>query len=145
MRSSPPQTDLGPVEDGGEGDAEPLSADLQEDPGTKTALMQLAQKYKGLAIVWEHRYYGKSVPFVQVRHSSNKYGETCRLIYPQNKTVKSVEDMDAHQWSFLSLDQALEDVVTFANNFKLPSDAPAASRVKAPDALHASKTPYGVS
>jgi hypothetical protein len=50
--------------------------------------------------------------------------------------------MNAHQWSFLSLDQALEDVVIFANNFTLPPDAPAASRVKAPDALHASKTPY---
>jgi hypothetical protein len=26
--------------------------------------MALARKYKGLAILWEHRYYGKSVPFL---------------------------------------------------------------------------------
>lgn len=29
----------------------------------KSAVMRLAERYKGLAILWEHRYYGVSLPF----------------------------------------------------------------------------------
>ena len=28
-----------------------------------SATMQLAKRYNGLAILWEHRYYGDSLPF----------------------------------------------------------------------------------
>jgi hypothetical protein len=51
-------------------------------------------------------------------------------------------DLDGRQWSFHTVDQALEDVVVFANTFKLPSKAGAASKLKSPDALQASKTPW---
>jgi hypothetical protein len=65
------------VEDLGETDAEPFSKDLSEAPGTKSAVMQLAAKYHGIGIVWEHRYYGQSVPFVQVLFLFlKKYDET---------------------------------------------------------------------
>jgi hypothetical protein len=59
---------IGPVivQDIGEDDAEGFTTFLQEPQGIKTAVMQLAEKYHGIGLVWEHRYYGKSVPFVQV-------------------------------------------------------------------------------
>jgi hypothetical protein len=43
--------------------------------------MALARKYEGLAILWEHRYYGKSVPFLNkfpnvVRPSTHSPPET---------------------------------------------------------------------
>jgi hypothetical protein len=45
------------VYDAGEDDAS-RSIDLLLEPnGTKTAVMQLAQRYHGLAILWEHRLY----------------------------------------------------------------------------------------
>jgi hypothetical protein len=56
--------------DGGEGNGEDMALSLYEGPGQKTNGVQLAKKYKGLAIVWEHRYYGESVPFVQVNSPS---------------------------------------------------------------------------
>jgi hypothetical protein len=56
------------VLDAGEVNGENMMADLQEQPGTKTAVMQLAARYHGIGIAWEHRYYGDSVPFVQVLH-----------------------------------------------------------------------------
>jgi hypothetical protein len=34
--------------------------------------MALARRYKGVAILWEHRYYGKSVPFL------NKFSNVVR-------------------------------------------------------------------
>jgi hypothetical protein len=46
------------------------------------------------------------------------------------------------QWSFHTIDQALEDVVVFANNFSLPSNASAAGRVQGSDGLRPSKTPW---
>jgi hypothetical protein len=54
------------IQDVGEEDAEPFITFLQEGPGVQTAVMQLAQKYNGIGVVWEHRYFGESVPFVQV-------------------------------------------------------------------------------
>lgn len=35
---------------------------LQEN-GIQSSIMALAKKYKGLGILWEHRYYGESLPF----------------------------------------------------------------------------------
>jgi hypothetical protein len=53
-----------------------------------------------------------------------------------------VDKLTGKQWSYLTFEQALEDVVQFANNFQLPTSAAAAKLVKSPDALHASKTPW---
>lgn len=36
---------------------------LVETNGVKTSVMQLARKYHGIGVVWEHRYYGTSLPF----------------------------------------------------------------------------------
>jgi hypothetical protein len=50
------------VFDAGEEDASELTHFLLEPEGSKTAVMQLAQRYHGLAILLEHRYYG-GVPY----------------------------------------------------------------------------------
>jgi hypothetical protein len=110
--------------DVGEQDAEPLTSFLSEPAGVQTAVMQLAQKYHGIGVIWEHRYFGDSVPFVQ------------------DGKAASVSALTGEQWSYLTFEQALEDVVVFANNFTLPSTAAAFSKLKSPDALHASKTPF---
>jgi hypothetical protein len=59
----------------------------------------------------------------------------------QNNTI-SVADMDARQWSYHTMEQALEDVVLFAHNFQLPTFASASKHLSSPDVLHASKTPW---
>jgi hypothetical protein len=49
---------------------------------------------------------------------------------------------NATQLSFLTVEQALEDVVTFANNFTLPTSASAAGRINGSDSLRPNKTPW---
>lgn len=39
------------------------SSVLQEADGIQSSVMALTRKYNGLAILWEHRYYGESIPF----------------------------------------------------------------------------------
>lgn len=46
------------------------------------------------------------------------------------------------QWKYLTFDQALEDFVYFANNFTLPANSTASSKVSSPDGLKPSKTPW---
>jgi hypothetical protein len=60
----------------------------------------------------------------------------------QNDTVASIADLDAKQWSFHTTDQALQDVIVFANNFTLPATATALSKLKSLDALKASNAPW---
>jgi hypothetical protein len=55
------------VMDAGESNGEGFARALTENSGQRTNGVQLARKYKGLVIAWEHRYYGGSIPFVQVR------------------------------------------------------------------------------
>jgi hypothetical protein len=56
------------VFDMGENDAEIFVASyLQPGHGTASAVMELAQTYHGIGVVWEHRYFGASIPFVEVR------------------------------------------------------------------------------
>jgi hypothetical protein len=52
------------VYDSGEGNAAPDISLLLEADGTQSAVMQTAAKYHGIGVVWEHRYYGQSLPFV---------------------------------------------------------------------------------
>lgn len=61
-------------------------------------VLELARKYHGIAIVWEHRFYGRSLPF---------------QVDPE--TGLALAGYDAYK--YLSNDQALEDIVFFATNF----------------------------
>ncbi|KAN0108655.1 Serine carboxypeptidase S28 domain containing protein [Hyaloscypha variabilis] len=65
------------------------------------APLELAKKYHGMAIVWEHRFYGESLPF------------TLNIT-----TGLAAEGYDAYK--YLNNEQALEDVVCFANHFQPP-------------------------
>jgi hypothetical protein len=38
-----------------------------QESGQQLGVMQLARQYHGVGILWEHRYYGKSLPFASVR------------------------------------------------------------------------------
>lgn len=97
--------------------------------------MQLAKKYNGIGLLWEHRYYGKSLPFpVNVRRFYFLLITALILRY-QNSTT-------GDEWQYLTFDQALEDFVYFANNFTLPANSTASSKLSSPDAVKPSKTPW---
>ncbi|KAF9554434.1 peptidase S28 [Agrocybe pediades] len=106
--------------DSGEQDAEPLLPYYLQEYHGLSAVMRLAKRYNGLAILWEHRYYGKSLPF------------------PVNANTT------ASQWQYLNTEQALEDVVFFANSFALPGTRTTSNNSnplhKFP--VHPSKTPW---
>ncbi|KAH9852169.1 serine carboxypeptidase S28-domain-containing protein [Lenzites betulinus] len=114
------------VFDSGEQNAEPLLPYYLQEYHGLSATMRVAKRYGGLAILWEHRFYGDSLPF------------------PVN------ENTTAEQWQFLNTEQALEDVVYFANHFSLSnSDAqtqapppPANASTTSTNPLHPSRTPW---
>lgn len=54
--------------DSGEQNAEPLLPYYLQEYHGLSATMRLAKRYSGVAILWEHRFYGDSLPFpVNVR------------------------------------------------------------------------------
>ncbi|KAJ8507349.1 hypothetical protein ONZ45_g10275 [Pleurotus djamor] len=100
--------------DSGEQDAEPLLPYYLQEYHGLSATMRLAKRYHGLAILWEHRFYGQSLPF------------------PVNQNTTS------DQWKFLTTEQALEDVIFFANSFG--SASANSSALSLP--VHPSSTPW---
>lgn len=83
-----------------------------------TAPLQLARSYHGLVIGWEHRYYGLSlpVPFV-LKNGTAVDGLTCAR-NPTECTFEPVGGVAGYQ--YLTVEQALEDLVYFANNLDIP-------------------------
>ncbi|MCJ1323696.1 hypothetical protein MMC10_000357 [Thelotrema lepadinum] len=65
------------------------------------ASVGLARRYHGIAILWEHRFYGESLPFEI-----------------DNMTGKALEGYEAYK--YLTNEQALEDTVYFATHFQPP-------------------------
>ena len=65
------------------------------------APLELARKYHGIAIVWEHRFYGSSLPF------------------PINATT-GLAFAGYHAYKYLTNEQALEDAIYFATHFNPP-------------------------
>ncbi|KAF8959573.1 peptidase S28 [Flammula alnicola] len=85
--------------------------------------MRLAKRCNGLAVLWEHRFYGGS------------------LSLPVN------ENTTADEWQLLTTEQALEDVVFFANSFAHAGSRPLSNSSDTSDPLlsfpvHPSKTPH---
>ncbi|KAF7317945.1 Peptidase S28 [Mycena kentingensis (nom. inval.)] len=79
--------------DSGEQNAEPLVPYYLQELHGLSAVMRLAKRYRGVAVLWEHRYYGASLPFAVNGNTT------------------------AAEWAYLNTEQALEDVVFFANSF----------------------------
>ena len=78
--------------DGGESDASPIVYEsLQNDAGPQR---QMLKQFNGMGIVWEHRYYGESLP-----------GDFLAV------------STDQADLQYLTTEQALEDVAYFARNF----------------------------
>jgi Serine carboxypeptidase S28 len=65
------------------------------------AAMELGKKYHGIAILWEHRFFGQSLPFA---------------LDPTTGLAR--EGYDAYK--YLDNEQALQDVVYFATHFQPP-------------------------
>ncbi|KAJ7880338.1 peptidase S28 [Mycena olivaceomarginata] len=106
--------------DSGEQNAEPLLPYYLQEYHGLSAVMRLAKRYRGIAFLWEHRYYGDSQPF------------------PVN------ENTTAAQWKYLNTEQALQDVVFFADSFPKTSGHAANASSGHPNALpiHPSVVPW---
>jgi hypothetical protein len=78
--------------DGGEGDASDGVEYYLES--SQSFFQQMVKKFNGIGIVWEHRYYGKSFP-----------------------QIPGVTPTSAESYKYLSVEQALADVPSFAWNF----------------------------
>lgn len=81
------------VDDGGESDAAPFVTDMKS-----SLTASFANATGGMVINWEHRYYGASQPTVP----------GASILNPENL---------AEYYKYLTVEQALEDFVTFAKNF----------------------------
>ncbi|KAF7356875.1 Peptidase S28 [Mycena venus] len=125
--------------DSGEQNAEPLLPYYLQEYHGLSAVMQLAKRYRGVAFLWEHRFYGDSQPFpVNVSFlSSSAVRSPAHLRNLQENTT-------AAQWKFLNTEQALQDVVFFAESFPKTSGRAANTSSSHPGALaiHPSVVPW---
>ncbi|KAK5048195.1 hypothetical protein LTR84_005865 [Exophiala bonariae] len=84
--------------DGGEGTAD--TSHINSNKFTSDKQLSFFERFlkghRGLGIVWEHRYYGESLPL------------------PQNRLIESREE----DFKYLTTKQALDDVMVFASSFK---------------------------
>lgn len=86
--------------DGGEdGMTDYTAAGWLAEVDGRSSVMVLAREYHGLAILWEDRYYGDSLPV--------PFNNTATVVMPLN---------DPQGWDYLTVEQALEDVPYFAKN-----------------------------
>ncbi|KAJ7173751.1 peptidase S28 [Mycena filopes] len=104
--------------DSGEQNAEPLLPYYLQEYHGLSAVMRLAKRYRGIAFLWEHRFYGDSQPF------------------PVNKNTT------AEQWQFLNTEQALQDVVFFAESFPRASAHAANNVSSSSPAIHPDSVPW---
>ena len=86
--------------DNGEAGADGITVFLTDEEYSFSAL-QLAKKYHGIALIWEHRFYGQSLPF------------------SVNSTT-GLADAGYDAYKYLNNEQALEDAVYFAKHFSPP-------------------------
>jgi hypothetical protein len=91
--------------DAGEQNARPLVPYFLYEAAGPSSVMTLARRFNGLAVIFEHRFYGDlgsgSFPFPMKPSGMVQGG--------------------ASAYKYLNTEQALEDVVYFAHNFQPPS------------------------
>ncbi|KAK3373140.1 serine carboxypeptidase S28-domain-containing protein [Lasiosphaeria ovina] len=96
-----------------------------------TAPMELARELGGVAMVLEHRYYGYSQPF--------------KLTSTTSYSTNDLPVGGPKDYQYLSVEQALEDVVYFASRHISQADLNLNTVLAAPNAtwqLHPSRTPW---
>ncbi|KAJ4424201.1 hypothetical protein N0V82_001067 [Gnomoniopsis sp. IMI 355080] len=91
--------------DSGEQNAQPLVPYFLREVAGPSAVMTLARRFRGLALLVEHRYYGG------VDEGS----------YPYPINSSTGELVDPTGYKFLNTEQALEDTIYFADNFEAPT------------------------
>lgn len=90
--------------DAGEQDAHPLVPYFLYEAAGPSSVMALARRFNGLALIFEHRFYG------------GKTGGS--LPFPINGS--GVAEGGYQAYKYLTTEQALEDVVYFAHHFQPP-------------------------
>lgn len=88
--------------DAGEQNAQPLVPYFLDEVAGPSAVMTLARRFDGIALLVEHRYYGGL--------DQGSYP------YPINTTTGEL--LDPVGYKYLNTEQALEDTVYFANHFQ---------------------------
>lgn len=91
--------------DSGEQNAQPLVPYFLNEVAGPSAVMTLARRFNGIALLVEHRYYGGL--------------EEGSYPYPINSTTGEL--LDPSGYKHLNTEQALEDTVYFANHFEAPT------------------------
>ena len=91
--------------DAGEQDAAPLVPYFLYEASGPSSIMALARRFNGLAVLFEHRFYGTS-------QSAGSYP------YPMNSSGRPDAGYEAYQ--YLTTEQSLEDPVYFAHHFEPP-------------------------
>ncbi|KAK5720059.1 hypothetical protein LTR15_007332 [Elasticomyces elasticus] len=90
--------------DAGEQNASPLVPYFLYEAAGPSSLMTLARRLGGVAIIFEHRFYGDP--------------ETGSFPFPMNSSGMPDEGYEAY--TYLTTEQALQDPVYFAHNFQPP-------------------------
>lgn len=90
--------------DAGEQNSQPLVPYFLAEVAGPSAVMTLARRFNGIAILVQHRFYGGL--------------EEGSFPYPINQTTGALMDFDGY--SYLNTEQALQDTVYFANHFQPP-------------------------
>lgn len=91
--------------DCGEGNAEDYVPSQLAQTSGPSAVMTMARRFGGLAVLVEHRYYGRA--------------DEGSLPFPVNQSTGFL--LDPADYRYLTTEQALEDAVYFANHLELPA------------------------
>lgn len=91
--------------DAGEQNTAPLIPYFLYEAAGPSSLMTLARRFNGLAVIFEHRFYGSS-------ETEGSYP------YPMNSSGMPDAGYEAYQ--YLTTEQALQDPVYFAHHFQPP-------------------------
>ena len=109
--------------DAGEQDAAPLVPYFLHEAAGPSAIMALARRFNGLAILFEHRFYGSSA-------QNGSYP------FPINSSTLMLSSEGTAAYAYLTTEQALQDPVYFATHFEPPGLETHWSL------LHPSRTPW---
>lgn len=91
--------------DGGEQNAQPIVPYYLHESAGPSSVMTLARRFKGIAVLFEHRFYG---------------GLDNNGSFPFPMNASGMAGAGYAAYKYLNTEQALEDTVYFANHFKPP-------------------------